>query len=302
MKNDEYSEIHLKDFVKYFPLISTDSLSDDFFISKVSNGMDLAGLADHPFRFDGYLACFCVEGQIHAEINLKHLELTAGSLLLYVPGHLLSLTSTEDLDTSRFVVVAIPQKILQNARVDFAKLYDQAISVLSNPCIRLKDEEVMILSSYYHLSEQLIHAAQPSLEDTMIDLGASLFHYLGSLWTERISSVQVSDKGSLRSQMIFEKFMKLVSDNHSTERGLNFYADKLNLSPKYLSQLVAKVSGQSAPEWISSFVILEAKNYLKYSDLDVKEIAYKLHFSSTPVFFRYFKAHTGLTPLEYRKS
>jgi len=107
---------------------------------------------------------------------------------------------------------------------------------------------------------------------------------------------------SVRSKMIFEQFLHLVTEYHNSERGMSFYAEKLCLSPKYLSKLVKNVSGRSAPDWIDSFVILEAKNMLKYSDLAIKEIVYKLHFPNQSVFYKFFKNHTGMTPSEYRNS
>lgn len=301
MKNNEHIELHLEELGKYIPSITADTLSEDVFISKISNGTDLKKL-EHPFRFDGYFAYFCINGQFHIEVNLRQYEISRGTLMLYIPGNLVSLTNVKDVEDSRFVVVAITRRLLQNARIDFSKLFDEAILVLANPCIHLAQSEVDICRYYYHLCEELIHYGSPSLQVSIMELGASLFHFLGSLWTERLSKEERPSKSSLRSKVIFDNFMKLVSENHTVKREVSFYADKLNISPKYLSQLIKQTSGQSAPDWISSFVILEAKNYLKYSNLDVKEIAYKLNFSSTPVFFRYFKAHTGLTPLEYRRS
>ena len=81
-----------------------------------------------------------------------------------------------------------------------------------------------------------------------------------------------------------------------------FYADQLCLSPKYLSKLIKEVSGKSAPEWINAYVMLEDKHLLKYTDISIKEIVFKLNFSNQTVFYKYFKAHTGMTPTEYRNS
>ena len=107
---------------------------------------------------------------------------------------------------------------------------------------------------------------------------------------------------SARLNQIFERFIALVNEYHCSERGMAFYADKLCLTPKYLSTLIKQASGRSAPDWIDDFVILEAKNLLKYTDLAIKEIVYKLHFPNQSVFFKFFKAHTGLTPSEYRNA
>ena len=95
--------------------------------------------------------------------------------------------------------------------------------------------------------------------------------------------------------------MKLVRDYHTKERNLSFYADKLFLTPKYLSKLIKTISGKSAHEWIDSFVILEAKNLLKYSDMSIKSIVYELNFPNQTTFYRFFKTKTGMTPSEYRK-
>lgn len=100
--------------------------------------------------------------------------------------------------------------------------------------------------------------------------------------------------------MIFDQFIKLVSEYHTEQRNVGFYAQRLNLTPKYLSRIIRDASGRSAPEWIDDYVILEAKNLLKYSGLAIKEIVYKLNFPSQSVFYKFFKSHTGMTPTEYK--
>ena len=105
-----------------------------------------------------------------------------------------------------------------------------------------------------------------------------------------------------RSKMVFEQFIRLVGEYHTKYRNVGFYADKLCLTPKYLSKLIKTASGRSAPEWIDSYVILEAKNLLKYSDITIKEIVYRLNFPNQSVFYKFFKARTGMTPSEYRNS
>ena len=85
-----------------------------------------------------------------------------------------------------------------------------------------------------------------------------------------------------------------------TEKGVDFYARKMCMTPKSLTTLVKNASGRTATQWIDAFLVLEAKNLLKYSDLTVKEIGYRLNFQSIPSFHKFFKNQTGLTPNEYR--
>ena len=105
-----------------------------------------------------------------------------------------------------------------------------------------------------------------------------------------------------RCKVVFDQFLNLVADHHTKERGMAFYADKMCLTPKYLSKLVKTASGKSAPEWIDSFVILEAKNMLRYSEIPIKEIVSRLNFPNPSTFHKFFKLKTGMTPLQYRKS
>jgi AraC-like DNA-binding protein len=105
-----------------------------------------------------------------------------------------------------------------------------------------------------------------------------------------------------RSQATVDRFIRLVTEHHMTEHYLQFYANELEITPKYLSKLVRDVTGRSAPDWIDSFLVLEAKNMLKYSDLAIKEIVFKLNFPDQSSFYKFFKLHTGMIPSEYRKS
>lgn len=107
---------------------------------------------------------------------------------------------------------------------------------------------------------------------------------------------------SSRADIVFRKFLRLLAEYHTRERSVGFYAGKLLLSPKYLSKLVKAASGRSAPEWIDAYVILTAKDYLKHSDLSIKQIVYQLHFTDQPAFTKYFKSHTGMTPAQFRRS
>ena len=67
-----------------------------------------------------------------------------------------------------------------------------------------------------------------------------------------------------------------------------------------MSALIKEVSGRSAAQWIDDYVILEAKSLLKYSDLSIQEIAYRLNFSTQSFFGKYFKQHTGISPGQYK--
>jgi AraC-like DNA-binding protein len=99
-----------------------------------------------------------------------------------------------------------------------------------------------------------------------------------------------------------ERFIELVQENYRNERLIGFYADKLCITPKYLSKLVKDNTGRSAGEWIDSHVILEARAMLQSSDMTIQQIAASLNFPNQSFFGKYFKRATGLSPKQYRSS
>ena len=210
--------------------------------------------------------------------------------------------SSEEKSAVKFIVVAISTGLMSSTRFDFNKLYDESLRLLENPCVILNQSERELCRDYLSLIKKVSALQVPNTKEAVASLISSLFYMMGALWTSRLSEkLENSDDTSTRSKVILEDFLKLVRDYHTKERNLSFYADKLYLTPKYLSKLVKSVSGKSAHEWIDSFVILEAKNLLKYSDLSIKNIVYELNFPNQTTFYRFFKNKTGLTPSEYRK-
>lgn len=103
-----------------------------------------------------------------------------------------------------------------------------------------------------------------------------------------------------RNKTIVDNFFLLVYKHCIEERKVSFYADKLCISPKYLSATVKKVLGQPCLHWINQMLISQAKFKLKTSETSVNEISDQLNFMSPSQFGRFFKQHTGLTPLQYR--
>ena len=87
-----------------------------------------------------------------------------------------------------------------------------------------------------------------------------------------------------RNDEYFNQFMSELTKHYMQERSVGFYAGQLNLTPKYLTTIIRKTSGRTAAEWIDDYVVLEAKNLLKYSTMSIQEIAYYL--ISQPVVLR----------------
>lgn len=96
------------------------------------------------------------------------------------------------------------------------------------------------------------------------------------------------------------RFKRLIDANFIENRSVEFYADRLNLTANYLNDRIKSHTGKTAKNHIADRVLLEAKNLLMYSDMDVAEISHSLEFNEPSYFGKFFKKHTGMTPRSYR--
>lgn len=102
-----------------------------------------------------------------------------------------------------------------------------------------------------------------------------------------------------RQDELFEKFINIVKQYCSTEHSVRFYAEKLFITPQYLSKVSKDISGKTANVWIDEFVLLEAKTLLMHTNLTVQEISLKVGFSDQSCFGKFFRKHTGLSPRKF---
>lgn len=105
---------------------------------------------------------------------------------------------------------------------------------------------------------------------------------------------------SYRIRELFNRFMMLLERDYKISRDVNYYAEKMNISSKYLTNIVNQVTGHTPKTIIDQYVILQLKLHLKRSTQSIKEMAWEFHFADVSFFCRYFKKHTGLTPQQIR--
>lgn len=105
---------------------------------------------------------------------------------------------------------------------------------------------------------------------------------------------------SYRVRELFNRFMMLLERDYKISRDVNYYAEKMNISSKYLTNIVSQVTGHTPKTIIDQYVILQLKMHLKRTTQSIKEMAWEFHFADVSFFCRYFKKHTGLTPQQIR--
>lgn len=156
-----------------------------------------------------------------------------------------------------------------------------------------------------HLSDQDYECAVEFLRlmernnDNEAVLPGLLFSYLQ--FVEQVYSAAIDGVGyNSSSQKASNQFSQLLHLHYQKEKEVNFYADQMNITPKYLSEILKKENGKSAKQLIDEFILFEAKSLLKQTDMSVKEILYWLGYEDPSYFTKLFKSKVGLTPAQYR--
>lgn len=131
-------------------------------------------------------------------------------------------------------------------------------------------------------------------------LGRQLQIFLLDLWEIYKNAMENIQQTDNSSALLFTRFMNLLPEYSKTEREVTFYADKLCVSAKYLSEVVKKSSGHPASYWINGYAMQEILAYLKRSDLTLAEISNKMNFYNPAHFTRFVKKQTGDSPSELK--
>ena len=180
------------------------------------------------------------------------------------------------------------QQALRSSNNNIEKVSDNAFAHILNLCEQL---------FYYNQEEKEITFSQ----QIKLSLFTSLVYILvGDFLQGKGKDINMLENS--RKETITMKFLQLVSINFMKEKELKFYADKLLISSKYLSNTVREITNQPPSKFITEALLNNAKILLLNSDNSIKEISNELDFSDQYAFGKFFKKHTGLSPSNFKKT
>ena len=301
--------IGIQDILKLSSFADESVLGNDFILGETTGiraiqDSRLLELLRYPVRFDGYILFFLKKGRFQIDFNLSSYEVSEHSLLVSVPGNIIKLSSPleESLKEIDLVFIFFSKQFLSGLHLDFNRVFQESVRLLETPCITLSYEQLTLAESYFRLARQILASNHRNKQEIIRGLLSSLSYMTEDVWTEQLQHrAALREENTSRANQIFDRFMQLVTEYHNEQHSMSFYANKMSLTPKYLSRIVKEASGRSGPEWIDAYVVLEAQNLLRYSDETIKEIVYKLNFPNSSSFNKFFRLHTGISPSEYRR-
>ena len=212
------------------------------------------------------------------------------------PGHVMEIQEYSD-DYLVSLLVILPS-FLQNMRYLYP-FYFEHVEHRYNSIFHLSEEQCESVQGLFLMLQaisQLNHPERDELLVKQMEIGTHLIEIY--LQENGLSAPELTP-----AQQLFNRFKNAFVNHFQESREVQYYANLLCLSPKYFGSIIKKQTGISANEWISGYVIVQAKSLLRHSkNLNIQQISQQLGFSDPAAFTRFFKTNAGMSPKEYRRA
>lgn len=255
----------------------------------------------------------CTAGEATISVDYKEWRLSTGSVVIIFPGDVTAVMSA----TAEFAATALryDSSILREASLQIERaVYDR---LRKDRCRDGNSSATRIVSAMLTLLDAYASSAVGTGTADVLPLRADLpdvhRQMFSTIVMYQLKSfflgfyAHVSRHGGVtaavsRADELFNDFMDALEANYRTAHSAAFYADALNITPKYLNRIVKGVTGHTAKTVIDQYVIMQLKHSLRSGRLSVKQISAGFGFADESFFCRYFRRHTGLTPQQFRKA
>ncbi|WP_455632311.1 helix-turn-helix domain-containing protein [Parabacteroides sp.] len=256
---------------------------------------DLRELLDSPYKIRCGLILFCRSGMADVSVDLVRCTLKPNTVTVLLPDTILTLNSSGEYFKVEYIVLS-------------ANLFDEAVFrleppffrfILDNPCLVCPPDDRDALDAMIRMF-WIIYKDRGNMYRDVIIKNQSQNFFLNMYDKNRHLFSSLQRNGYNRGEELFHKFITCIQTHYLDQKDVAFYANELCISPRYLSTITRQVTGESAKTLIDRHIILETKVLLRTTEMTVQEITNRLNFPSQSYLGRYFKKHTGESPIEYR--
>lgn len=248
-----------------------------------------------PYRQGFYhIGLLSYAGESKLNINTDWLQIKEYSLWFVVPGQVFSWVRDERMAGYNIMFKKeFLTNVVSNLTEDFSFLKMSESKVL----MPTKEEHESLLFDAQRMNS-VFDNPHPYQEKMLEGMLVSFLYFCKAVH-ERYKT---SENHLTRAQQITQQFEILVDKMYVDTKNVGDYAEELNITPNYLTTTVKRLTGKSAKDVIQERLLVESKSLLRFSGLDIAEIAYRLNFQEPTHFTRFFKKLSGTTPNQFRQS
>lgn len=233
--------------------------------------------------------------------DLEEVHIKAGSFALIPPKSIIQKQHASDKYSG--YVMLVTQAYMSECHINLKKVMALMPERMPQRAIHLTPIEQQRLEYTFELIFATLASESATLFKEAVERSQmEMATYLAcDLFSVHAHDAKPSTAITNRAEEYFRRFIKELSEHYLERQSVSFYADRLCISSLYLTTIVRRVSGYSVTDWINRYIFTEAKYLLKYSEMSIQEIAYKLNSTNQSFFGKYFKQHPGTPPSNYRR-
>lgn len=267
-----------------------------FFDSFVLEGREknILGLENIPRVIDAAGLCICLEGEGEIVLNAQSYKIKQGDMCVVFPNDIVHVTKKSE-DFKGYTIVCTPDFLVNVNVKSSTSLF---LYIKDNPCISLgeKDQKDLIRMCDF-LKEHDSRTNHPCREEISKILASAIIYEVVGIYQK---GEPLRQQPYSRKNKLYFDFTQLIAKNFGKQKNVDFYADKLCITARYLSVICKEISGLTATECINHYIMTNARVMLSTTDMTILQISEELSFPNPSFFTQFFKKHQGITPKMYR--
>ncbi|SFQ77453.1 helix-turn-helix domain-containing protein [Flavobacterium akiainvivens] len=277
-------------------------LSEKLGISKISNSFYLKKTTQDlsikmgPHRLEMYNIALITNGFAELQVGLYSYKVNSPGLVMLSPDDIRYWSSISEpikmeglFFSESFLISGLTDILFVKRSPTFQGNAQHFIPITGT--------QFLAFQSLFKLVNEKYTSTDPSKSESLQALIRFIIIELNNL---QLNEMKVPFFNSTLGHQMTENFKILVMEHFRTERSVKFYADRLFITPKHLSQTVKNNTGKNANAWIDEIVGLESKAMINSTNLSISQISEALNFPNPSFFGKFFKRLTGKSPAKYR--
>ena len=279
--------------------ITTSYLDEDILII---NNINVLQNPD-PVRTQMNMIASCQAGHLRADINGKVIDVCKNDIFVCPPNTVVNILEVSP--DFACTAMCLSSHGLQNILRSHINVWNRAMYVDKVSIIKMTEADMLFYDKFTDLVRLCLNPNYTSLttwntyrrEIVETLLKSALLALCNSLASEEATEGSTSSTSEL-----FDKFLDLLQQSEVKHLPVEYFAQQLCITPKYLSIICKRHSGKTAIDWITEYTLADITYYLRSTSKSIKEISSILGFSNTSFFGKYVREHFQMSPLKYRES
>jgi AraC-like DNA-binding protein len=288
----------LKRSTVYFDNFQDDILIAEFHYSPVEAAGPI--LFPPPSRHEALTFLGVMAGDLGLSVDYSPYHIPANGIVWIMPTHIMQITDIAYGTkvwmlqlTKSFIDNSIQRRFGDTPMISYMQLKKYPYSLFEPEEFKSLYEHLQTIRDKFKLNA---HSFQKEvvkiyLKAFALDMAHFFFRKKDNFFVPQLT----------RKEELFADFLSLLTEHCKTQHEVSFYAGKLCITPQYLSLILKEQSGRSASQWIQNALVVEAKRMLKMPRTTIQEVTDELNFPDQSTFGKFFRKHTGLSPLAFRK-